>query len=303
MPSLSFKSENIPIAVTGLPQAGKTAFIRRAFQKREIDGIKRTLGIDVEIVERDNMKFQFFDLGGQEELRNMIWQQYVTKAEAIIYVFDSTNPIIIDDAREWFWRVSTDWCRKDAIILFLANKWDIKEKLTIDFIKDRLGLNLFSKDSLKSFKIFQTSMKTGDNIEEALNWLIKKLKVNKIINKVHIYSLNLSFFDKNNRGITIDFEIDDKMKKVFNALNKSVFLDVNGETTNYVQFNDYQVIHVKVGQFSCSLMVNKGDSKNKTKIIAGAILRKYRMLINEEPELSNETVIENIIEFINQNIG
>lgn len=49
-----------------------------------------TIGSNVEEISHKNVKFQAWDLGGQESIR-FVWPTYTQGAHAVIFVVDSTD--------------------------------------------------------------------------------------------------------------------------------------------------------------------------------------------------------------------
>jgi len=180
--------KRITIAITGLPNAGKTSFTQRLLTGSYISFLP-TLGVDVEFAKYKNYPLQIWDMGGQIAFRKHIWENYVKQSSAIIYVFDASDLSNLEEGVEWFWKVLS-WTEKKGIpILFLANKRDlvqdresIMEKVVSSFRLNELG----SSDSLHSFRFFFVSVKTGAYIDDAMNWLILKqfVETKKILSEI-----------------------------------------------------------------------------------------------------------------------
>ena len=62
-----------------------------------------------------------------------------------------------------------------TVIMFLANKADLKS-MSVEEIIDSLELDKMFNYPKASFRIFKVSNKTGENIDDAMQWYIKKLK-------------------------------------------------------------------------------------------------------------------------------
>lgn len=163
------------IAITGLPNAGKTSFTHRLLTGRYTESIP-TLGVDVEFIEYLGYPIQVFDLGGHEAFRNKIWRRYVQQSNALIFIFDASNMNTLEESAKWFWQC-VEWIKnKSAPILFLANKKDLIENVdeTIQQIVTAFNLQKLANDPERSFMFFFVSVKTAENIAEAMNWLILK---------------------------------------------------------------------------------------------------------------------------------
>ncbi len=166
----------IKVAITGLEQAGKTAFTQRLLTGKFIDTIP-TFGIDVEFTEYKGMALQIWDLGGHEAFRKNLWKNYIAQSSSLIYIFDASNLSNLQANVEWFWTV-IDWLEhKEYPILFLANKWDDvpnnDKDERIQTIIEEFKLNKLAKTSTeRSFQFFFVSVKTGLHIDTAMTWLI-----------------------------------------------------------------------------------------------------------------------------------
>ena len=163
------------IAITGLPFAGKTSFIHRLLTGRYSE-FTPTIGVDVEFVEYLGYPLQVFDLAGHEAFRKRIWKNYVKQSHALIFIFDASDLSKINESAKWFWQC-IEWTENRKIpVLFLANKKDLIDDVDerIEQIVSAFNLEKLSRDRERSFRFFFVSVKTGENIPEAMNWLIIK---------------------------------------------------------------------------------------------------------------------------------
>lgn len=168
---LSFDKKGIPLVIVGLPQAGKTTFVRRVLTG-EFEQTSTTLGMQFETTEVGDARFDIFDLGGHESYRKTIWQTYIKLAYGVIFIIDSANPESFDEAKREFWRAMEIKGKQDEfIILFLCNKTDLEESSSLEKIINHLELFKLAEKENASFQFFKTSMKTGENIDNALNWM------------------------------------------------------------------------------------------------------------------------------------
>ena len=62
---------------------------------------------------------------------------------------------------------------QDAVFLFLANKQDLPNSLSVDEITDKLDLH--SLPVSRKWNILATCAKTGDGLTESLGWLAKAM--------------------------------------------------------------------------------------------------------------------------------
>ncbi len=62
----------------------------------KVNTISPTKGFNVKIMERECLKFTFWDLGGQKSIRDL-WENYFDNNDAIIYVIDSSDQYRLDE--------------------------------------------------------------------------------------------------------------------------------------------------------------------------------------------------------------
>ena len=85
-----------------------------------------TVGFNVETVIYKNIKFNVWDVGGQDKIRPL-WRHYYTGSQALIFVLDAADRDRVDEARQELHRIINDREMKEAIILVFANKQDLAD--------------------------------------------------------------------------------------------------------------------------------------------------------------------------------
>lgn len=108
-----------------------------------------TVGFNVETVTYKNVKFNVWDVGGQDKIRPL-WRHYytgnkgkskfhmkfflkkkwhiiLTGTQGLIFVVDCADRDRIDEARTELHRIINDREMRDAIILIFANKQDLAD--------------------------------------------------------------------------------------------------------------------------------------------------------------------------------
>ena len=148
----------------GLDAAGKTTILYKLKLNQDVTTIP-TVGFNVETVTYKNVKFNVWDVGGQDKIRplwrhyfsgmsccfschctslgwawstvcmayNMNWGMILEKVEAdkrtgtqgLIFVIDSSDKARIDEARQELHRIINDREMKESLLLVFANKQDI----------------------------------------------------------------------------------------------------------------------------------------------------------------------------------
>ena len=185
--------EKIKIMTLGNSDVGKTSFILRFAKNSYRDTKLITLGIDLEtkIIALNNKKYQIalFDTAGQERYKS-ISLNTVKNADGIILMYDITNQKSYDSISEWMEKISEN-LESDIPIILIGNKCDLNEER---IISKEEGKELSNKYQLS---FFETSNKTGENVEEAVLDLINKIiktKKNDIVAQEKSIELNKNDF-------------------------------------------------------------------------------------------------------------
>ena len=84
-----------------------------------------TVGFNVETVTYKNVKFNVWDVGGQDKIRPL-WRHYFSGTQGLIFVIDSNDRDRIDEARQELHRIIQDREMKDSLLLVFANKQDLQ---------------------------------------------------------------------------------------------------------------------------------------------------------------------------------
>lgn len=84
-----------------------------------------TVGFNVETVTYKNVKFNVWDVGGQDKIRPL-WRHYFSGTQGLIFVIDSNDRDRIDEARQELHRIIQDREMKDCLLLVFANKQDLQ---------------------------------------------------------------------------------------------------------------------------------------------------------------------------------
>jgi len=168
----------VKICLLGDASVGKTSLVYRFIENRFRENYKSTLGVnllkhDTDVEGYGRVSAQIWDLGGQDSfksLRNL----YLEGANGALVIFDVTKKKSFENLIEWI--TSFKGARGDQPLILIGNKCDLKDQMKI---KEKEAANF-----AKSYKmdLLLTSAKTGDNVENAFNDLIKKI-VFQLFNK------------------------------------------------------------------------------------------------------------------------
>merc|ERR1712056_88874 len=107
--------QEMRILMVGLDAAGKTTVLYR-LKLGEVVTTIPTIGFNVETVEYRNLKFNVWDVGGQDRIRKL-WRHYFRGTNGVIYVVDSNDRDRVEDAREELTKMLNEDEMRDAVLL------------------------------------------------------------------------------------------------------------------------------------------------------------------------------------------
>lgn len=84
-----------------------------------------TMGFVYETIQHKNFKLSVWDVAGQDSLRSL-WKHYYQNTKGVIFVVDSADWEWMDLAKNELHKIVEDEELKDATLMLLANKMDLK---------------------------------------------------------------------------------------------------------------------------------------------------------------------------------
>ena len=164
------KCEKINIMTLGNSSVGKTSFIWKYTENRFNEYLLATNGFDIKtkIFKAANKKeysINFFDTAGQEKYR-AISLNVIKNADGILLMYDLTNKESFQAITTWMDGVKKEK-GEDFPIILVGNKSD-KEGRQVTREEEEKLANEYN------VSFFETSNKTGENINEASLNLINK---------------------------------------------------------------------------------------------------------------------------------
>ena len=177
----------INIMILGNSKVGKTCFILRYTDNIFQEVYLSTIGIDfktkTETVNNKQYKIYLYDTTGQEKYKS-IALNIIKNAQGIILMYDITDRESFESIPEWIKSIK-DAKGSNFPMILLGNKLD-KEDVRV--IKEKEGKELADEYKIK---FFETSNKTGINIQEAGMALVNEiLKINNLENRENSMSNN-----------------------------------------------------------------------------------------------------------------
>ncbi|CAI9553085.1 unnamed protein product [Staurois parvus] len=142
------------ILMLGLDAAGKTTILYKLKLGQSVTTIP-TVGFNVETVTYKNVKFNVWDVGGQDKIRPL-WRHYLYR-----------------HARQELHRIINDREMRDAIILIFANKQDLVDAMKPHEIQEKLGLTRIRD---RNWYVQPSCANTGEGLYEGLMWLTSNYK-------------------------------------------------------------------------------------------------------------------------------
>ena len=170
----------INLMILGNSKVGKTCFILRYTDNIFQEVYLSTIGIDfktkTETVNNKQYKIYLYDTTGQEKYKS-IALNIIKNAQGIILMYDITDRESFASIPDWIKSVKEAKGNNFPMIL-LGNKLDEED---VRVIKEKEGKELADEYKIK---FFETSNKTGINIQEAGMALVNEiLKINNLENR------------------------------------------------------------------------------------------------------------------------
>jgi small GTP-binding protein len=173
-------SENKIICVlAGDSFVGKTNLILRFADDKYEDNQNQTIGIDIKMkkVTLDNKEYQLnlYDTAGQEKFKSMVGS-YFKNADCAYFVYQITNRESFQNINNWI-----ETCKSaqgEVLMVLIGNKCDLEKERKVS--KEE-GENLAQKYGIP---FYETSAKTGANVQEAFTESLKNLSVKDIPKEV-----------------------------------------------------------------------------------------------------------------------
>ncbi|KFY40102.1 hypothetical protein V495_05621 [Pseudogymnoascus sp. VKM F-4514 (FW-929)] len=166
-----FGSKEMRLLMLGLDAAGKTTILYKLKLNQDVTTIP-TVGFNVETVTYKNVKFNVWDVGGQDKIRPL-WRHYYSGTQGLIFVIDSSDRERIDEAKQELHRIIGDREMKESLLLVFANKQDIKGAMSPQDVTDSLGLKDLNN---RVWYVVPSCATTGEGLLEGLSWLSNNIK-------------------------------------------------------------------------------------------------------------------------------
>ena len=178
------KPRNIKVVLIGNEGVGKTSIIGQLKDHRFNSNTTVTVGAMFvnKSISLDGEKYdmQIWDTAGQERYRNVA-PIYFRDAHGVLVVYDCTNRKSFEDVDYWMKEIIMKAEKKIAIVI-LGNKTDL-----VGEIQEKEAMLLAEDHQCTHVGV---SAKTGENIEEGLKFLLKKIVTSGVMNDITKHTAN-----------------------------------------------------------------------------------------------------------------
>ena len=158
------------ILIIGESGVGKTCFLLRYAENSFVANHLLTIGIDFKIkvieIEGKNIKLQIWDTAGQDRFRT-ITKTYYKGSHGVILVYDVCDERSFGNVKNWVNQIEQN-AKSSICKVLVGNKCDKAERV----ITEEQGRKLAEEYNMK---FYETSAKTGQNVEEAFTYLTREI--------------------------------------------------------------------------------------------------------------------------------
>ena len=167
------KPKLLSLLTIGNQEVGKTAILSQFIDNIFIQNTVRTTGQEFKVVERTikiegkdvKQKVKIWDSSGQERFRDIVVSS-AKNTNGIFLIYDVTSQKTFDDLQGWIESIEKAKDLKTFPFIIMANKIDLKDKRVITQEQGKAFA------ASKNMPYFETSAKTGQGLNEALDYLI-----------------------------------------------------------------------------------------------------------------------------------
>ena len=183
---------SLKILLIGDSFVGKTSLLLKYCEGQFPEAHMATIGVEfkdkIVNVGKWKVRLQIWDTSGQERFRS-ITQNFYRNADGILFVYDITNRESFSHIKDWLLDSQVE--DSDIKRILIGNKKDLEDKRAIEIEK----MNSFSEG--KKMKCFETSAKTGENVETIFKEIASLILENKTDEEI------LDQFSKNLPNVSI----------------------------------------------------------------------------------------------------
>ena len=159
--------------IIGDATVGKTSILSRFSDGTFSTNYLATVGLENitkdEVIDDKTIRIKIWDTAGQERYQSLA-KSFYRNAEGVILVYDVTNLKTYENLKFWLQSIKNNMVADmgEIPIIIIGNKIDRDEREV-----NREEAEKFLKD--QGYPYFETSAKTGENIDMTIKYLVKKV--------------------------------------------------------------------------------------------------------------------------------
>ena len=175
----------LKLLLVGDSCVGKSNFILRLIKNKFSPSHVSTSGMELKttkiIIDKTKIRVQLWDTAGQEKYRS-VTKSLFNKVQGVLAIYDITSEDSFKNLKQWIKMVKEECSNMQ--LLMIGNKNDLENERIIRFEE--------ADEYAKSQKMdyIETSSKTGDNINKAVETICKKIIENNAIRSDYSFSLD-----------------------------------------------------------------------------------------------------------------
>ena len=175
--------EKCQLLIIGDSTVGKTSILGRYANGVFNAHYLATIGLDNftkdEVIDNKTIRIKIWDTAGQEKYQSLT-KGFFRNAQGIMVVFDVTNSETYEDIKYWTQSIKTHMGSDiDKIsVIIIGNKIDSNEREV-----KREDAEVYCQEL--GYPYFETSAKTGENVDETIKYLVKE-----VLKKISIFYFN-----------------------------------------------------------------------------------------------------------------
>lgn len=175
------KSKSKKICLMGASGVGKTSLVKRFVEGKFDETYRTTIGVHIDsksvICGDEQVKLIIWDLEGKDDLGSEYPATYLGGAQGYMLVADVTRPDTLDIAKSLLLAIVRHRKEEhDPLFVLMLNKDDVLQSSTAT----NRAIEVFGDGT----KIFGTSAKTGERVNEAFECLVRQmLSKDRILNE------------------------------------------------------------------------------------------------------------------------
>ena len=163
------RKELIIIGLVGKPKSGTSTILTKLDLGAITSWVEREDGSHIESLRYKNILFSVLNLGWDSGMSSILSFLF-NDSLAIVFVIDSTDREHIDWIREDFEALYKR--HPDSIFLFLANKQDLPEAMSLAEITEKYGLDEICDHK---WHLQATCAISGEGLSEGFEWLVTSI--------------------------------------------------------------------------------------------------------------------------------